>query len=90
MGETLTSTSSSRSRRASKPDFAIVLRGLVKNFGRFRALDQLDLNVVKGEVHGFLGPNGAGKSTTIRIIWALSRGREVPRRCWEVILAGMR
>ena len=46
----------------------IAARGLVKNFGRTRALDGLDLTVTPGQVHGFLGPNGAGKSTTIRAI----------------------
>ena len=47
--------------------------GLVKTFGRVRALDGLDLSVAAGEVHGFLGPNGAGKSTTIRILLGLMR-----------------
>jgi ABC-2 type transport system ATP-binding protein len=47
--------------------------GLVKTFGRVRALDGLDLSVDSGEVHGFLGPNGAGKSTTIRILLGLMR-----------------
>jgi ABC-2 type transport system ATP-binding protein len=47
--------------------------GLVKTFGRTRALDGLDLTVRPGEVHGFLGPNGAGKSTTIRILLGLMR-----------------
>lgn len=49
--------------------------GLVKTFGRarVRALDGLDLNVRRGEVHGFLGPNGSGKSTTIRILLGLMR-----------------
>ncbi|MGH3318758.1 MAG: ATP-binding cassette domain-containing protein [Streptosporangiaceae bacterium] len=47
--------------------------GLVKTFGRTRALDGLDLSVVPGEVHGFLGPNGAGKSTTIRVLLGLLR-----------------
>jgi ABC-2 type transport system ATP-binding protein len=47
--------------------------GLVKTFGRVRALDGLDLSVDGGEVHGFLGPNGAGKSTTIRILLGLMR-----------------
>ena len=51
----------------------ISVRGLVKDFGRTRALDGLDLSVTQGEVHGFLGPNGAGKSTTIRILLGLLR-----------------
>jgi ABC-2 type transport system ATP-binding protein len=42
--------------------------GLVKDFGRVRALGGLGLSVAEGEVHGFLGPNGAGKSTTLRVL----------------------
>ncbi|MFI1459965.1 ABC transporter ATP-binding protein [Nocardia carnea] len=53
---------------------AIDISGLVKKFGRTRALDGLDLQVSAGEVHGFLGPNGAGKSTTIRVLLGLLRG----------------
>ena len=49
------------------------VRSLVKRFGRFRALDHLDLEVEAGSVHGFLGPNGAGKSTTIRVLLGLYR-----------------
>jgi ABC-2 type transport system ATP-binding protein len=52
---------------------AISVSGLVKTFGRTRALDGLDLTVRTGEVHGFLGPNGAGKSTTIRVLLGLLR-----------------
>jgi ABC-2 type transport system ATP-binding protein len=52
---------------------AIEIDGLVKNFGKVRALDGLDLTVAEGEVHGFLGPNGAGKSTTIRVLLGLVR-----------------
>ena len=51
----------------------IEARGLVKTFGRTRALDGLDLTVDEGEVHGFLGPNGAGKSTTIRVLLGMLR-----------------
>src|SRR5919198_1316959 len=52
---------------------AISVSGLVKTFGHTRALDELDLEVTTGEVHGFLGPNGAGKSTTIRVLLGLLR-----------------
>ncbi|MBP2321569.1 ABC-2 type transport system ATP-binding protein [Kibdelosporangium banguiense] len=52
---------------------AISVSGLVKTFGRTRALDGLNLTVSAGEVHGFLGPNGAGKSTTIRVLLGLLR-----------------
>jgi ABC-2 type transport system ATP-binding protein len=52
---------------------AISASGLVKSFGRTRALDGLNLEVSAGEVHGFLGPNGAGKTTTLRILLGLLR-----------------
>ena len=52
------------------------VRGVVKRFGRFRALDGLDLKVEVGGIHGFLGPNGAGKSTTIRVLLGLYRPDE--------------
>jgi ABC-2 type transport system ATP-binding protein len=57
------------------PSGELVVRAsrLVKRYGRFTALDGLDLEVRAGEVHGFLGPNGAGKSTTIRILLGLVR-----------------
>jgi len=51
----------------------IEIRGLTKTFGTTRALDDLDLSVSPGEVHGFLGPNGSGKSTTIRVLLGLLR-----------------
>ena len=52
---------------------AVMVGGLVKTFGKTRALDGLDLAVRSGEVHGFLGPNGAGKSTTLRVLLGLIR-----------------
>ncbi len=51
----------------------IQLKGLIKEYGRFRAVDGLDLDVAAGQVYGFLGPNGAGKTTTIRMITGLLR-----------------
>jgi ABC-2 type transport system ATP-binding protein len=52
---------------------AISIQGLVKTFGSTRALDGLDLEVARGEVHGYLGPNGSGKTVTIRILLGLLR-----------------
>jgi ABC-2 type transport system ATP-binding protein len=52
---------------------SIEVSNLVKRFGTTLALDGLDLEVKRGEVHGFLGPNGSGKSTTIRILLGLLR-----------------
>lgn len=55
-------------------DSVIEVTGLTKSYGRFQALQGLDLDVTRGEVHGFLGPNGAGKSTTIRVLLGLLKG----------------
>jgi ABC-2 type transport system ATP-binding protein len=52
---------------------SVVVENLVKRFGDFVAVDQINLEVGKGEVFGFLGPNGAGKSTTIRMLCGLLR-----------------
>lgn len=46
-------------------DAAISLRGLTKRFGDLTAVDNVDLDMAKGELFGLLGPNGAGKSTII-------------------------
>ncbi|MCI8625179.1 MAG: ABC transporter ATP-binding protein [Lachnospiraceae bacterium] len=46
---------------------------LCKSYGSFRALDELNLSIEKGELFGFVGPNGAGKTTTMRIISGLLR-----------------
>lgn len=43
-------------------------KNVSKQFGDFTALDNINIEVKKGEVYGFIGPNGAGKSTTIRIL----------------------
>jgi len=52
---------------------AIEVAGLCKSFGSVTALDQLELTVPEGTVHGLLGPNGAGKTTTVRILSTLLR-----------------
>lgn len=56
---------------------------LSKKFGTTKALNDLNLHVEAGEIHGFLGPNGAGKSTTIRVLLGLVQKDE-----GEVLLFG--
>lgn len=51
----------------------ITVKNLTKKFGKTLALDEFNLTVKQGEIHGFLGPNGSGKSTTIRILLGLMR-----------------
>jgi ABC-2 type transport system ATP-binding protein len=46
---------------------AISIRGLVKRYGDFTAVDGLDLDIRRGEIFALLGPNGAGKTTTVEI-----------------------
>ena len=46
----------------------ISVRGVTKQFGGLTAVENLDLDVGRGEVVGFLGPNGAGKTTTMRML----------------------
>jgi ABC-2 type transport system ATP-binding protein len=46
----------------------IEIKHLVKNYGKYQAVNDISFKVETGEVLGFLGPNGAGKSTTMNII----------------------
>ncbi|GAA1936683.1 ABC transporter ATP-binding protein [Nocardioides marmoribigeumensis] len=80
-------------------ELAIETRGLRKEFRgargrRHLAVEDLDLQVPYGGVHGFLGPNGSGKTTTIRLLLGLARasagemrllGEPVPRALPQVI-----
>lgn len=47
------------------------IKDLVKSYGSFKAVDNLNLHVKKGEIFGFVGPNGAGKTTTMKIVSGL-------------------
>ncbi|HEX8707295.1 MAG TPA: ABC transporter ATP-binding protein [Pyrinomonadaceae bacterium] len=66
---------------------------LVRRFGSFAAVDQINLHVERGRFFGFLGPNGAGKSTTIKMLTGLLAptsgeirvlGRDIQREPLEV------
>ena len=52
---------------------AVWANGLVRDFGKNRAVDSMDLAIRPGEFYGLLGPNGAGKTTTIKMIVGLLR-----------------
>ncbi len=47
------------------------IRGLQKSYGKYQALNGLDMEIADGALYGFVGPNGAGKTTTIRIMTGL-------------------
>ncbi len=51
----------------------IRLEELTKTYGKFVAVNGIDLHVPRGELFGFLGPNGAGKTTTLRMIAGILR-----------------
>jgi ribosome-dependent ATPase len=52
-------------------DVAIEAKGLTKRFGSFTAVDNVDLDIRRGEIFGFLGSNGCGKTTTMKMLTGL-------------------
>ncbi|EEY98244.1 ABC-type multidrug transport system ATPase component [Vibrio sp. RC586] len=52
-------------------NYAIHAENVVKQFGHFTAINNINLKVERGSIYGFLGPNGCGKSTTIRVLTGL-------------------
>jgi len=53
------------------PGRVIAVEGLSKSFGKKRVVDDIAIDVKRGQVFGFLGPNGSGKTTTIRMLCGL-------------------
>jgi ABC-2 type transport system ATP-binding protein len=51
----------------------IEIHNLSKHYGPIKAVDDLSMQVLPGDIYGFLGPNGSGKSTTIRMMLSLIR-----------------
>jgi ABC-2 type transport system ATP-binding protein len=52
-------------------DYVVNVRELSKSFNAKKVVDNISLQVKRGEIYGFLGPNGSGKTTTIRLICGL-------------------
>ncbi len=61
------------SEREISAPASIETRVLTKTYGKFKAVDGLDLRVESGEMYGLLGPNGAGKTTVIKVLCGLLR-----------------
>jgi ABC-2 type transport system ATP-binding protein len=62
-----TASAAPRPDSPADPEAAISVRGLVRRYGSFTAVDGLDLDIQRGEIFALLGPNGAGKTTTVEI-----------------------
>jgi ABC-2 type transport system ATP-binding protein len=72
----MTTAAAPQARPAARPDAAppapLVTRRLTKKYGELTAVNQLDLEVRRGEIFGLLGQNGAGKTTTILMLLGLT------------------
>lgn len=54
-------------------EYLLQTRGLTKQYGRHKAVENVNIHIKKGAIYGFIGRNGAGKSTCLKIISGLSR-----------------
>jgi ABC-2 type transport system ATP-binding protein len=61
------------SNRTRKPRMLLRTEHLTKDYGRFRALDDVNLEIGPGEIFGLLGPNGSGKTTALRLLLGFLR-----------------
>jgi ABC-2 type transport system ATP-binding protein len=57
----------------TEPDVVLRTVGLTRRYGKLIAVDNLDLDVRRGQIYGFLGPNGSGKTTTIGMVLGILR-----------------
>jgi ABC-2 type transport system ATP-binding protein len=71
MKQTTTALDPRPATRSSNGTPIIDIRGLVKRYGTFTAVDHVDLSVRPNEIFGILGPNGAGKTTTLEMVEGL-------------------
>src|SRR5919198_594926 len=70
---------------APQVDMSVVLaaRGLTKDFGGFRAVEDVDLDIHEGGIHALVGPNGAGKTTVLNVL-----GGQLLQTAGQVFLDG--
>ncbi len=73
----------------------LVIEHLTKNYGSYRALDDLNLTIAAGEVFGLLGPNGSGKTTALRLLLGFLRPTSgmasiAGHHCWHESVAARR
>lgn len=62
----------------------VKIKNVTKKFGKFTALNKINLEINEGEVYGFIGPNGAGKTTTIRILLGILQVTEGEAKVFEI------
>ena len=71
MVDNVMAVAATNSTHERSDEVVLRLQNLSKQYGKRLAIDNLSLNIHRGDVFGFLGPNGAGKTTTIRMVFGL-------------------
>ncbi len=72
MAEQLLTLPSAKTTRKRSSEVVLHLQNLTKKYGKRLAVNNLSLDIHRGDIFGFLGPNGAGKTTTIRMLFGLT------------------
>lgn len=72
----------------SGPEIIIDARGLTKSFGGRVVVNQVSMQVARGEIYGFLGPNGSGKTTFLRMLCGLLRPDSGSGSCLGLDIVG--
>jgi ABC-2 type transport system ATP-binding protein len=62
--------------------YAVELKGVTKRYSELTAVNNLNLNIGKGEIFGLLGPNGSGKSTTLKMLMGWFNLKKATSKFW--------